>query len=274
MIIKPDHSRFWRYRDIDGLEVRYSHFAHYRFAPHMHDTWSIGLIDAGACNFDLAGKSQQAVQGDVVIIPPGDVHDCNPAGGAWAYRMFYFSDEYMRRVLADNGASQTLLQHQKAVLKQPELFKKLNAVQQQVAHCSDSLAIQQGLLEALLYLHQPEAQRGKESPRIAKAKEYLAADLGAKADLQQLAAELELSPYYFIRLFKRHTGLSPHAWRLQKRLNRAKQLILQGQTLSDVALTLGFTDQSHFSHSFYRSVGATPGCYQNAEILPTPLHVV
>jgi AraC family transcriptional regulator len=68
---------------------------------------------------------------------------------------------------------------------------------------------------------------------------------------------------YFIRLFKQSTGLTPYQYVLQQRIERAKQLLRQGnRAIADVALECGFTSQSNFTRAFRRATGMTPKAYQ------------
>jgi AraC family transcriptional regulator len=94
--------------------------------------------------------------------------------------------------------------------------------------------------------------------------EYIEEHLGANLALGQIAAVARLSPYHFARQFKTATGLPPHQYVILRRVERAKQLLLEGTALSlaEVAAAAGFTDQSLFSHHFKRLVGVTPGQFR------------
>jgi AraC-like DNA-binding protein len=76
-----------------------------------------------------------------------------------------------------------------------------------------------------------------------------------------LAAEAGLSRYQFLRAFTRLTGLPPHAYLLQRRVQHARQLVRRGLPLADVAAASGFADQSHMTRCFVRSLGLTPGTF-------------
>jgi AraC family transcriptional regulator len=88
--------------------------------------------------------------------------------------------------------------------------------------------------------------------------EYIDHHLDQKLTLMSLAAIAHLSPSYFSALFKQSTKLTPHQYVVQCRINRAKQLLLQGMSVAEVALDLGFSHQSHLSRHFKRLVGVTP----------------
>ena len=79
--------------------------------------------------------------------------------------------------------------------------------------------------------------------------------------LDEMAAQACMSRYHFVRSFKRELGLTPHAWQLDQRIQRARHLLDQGMGLAEAALHLGFADQSHFQRAFKQRVAATPGDY-------------
>jgi len=93
-------------------------------------------------------------------------------------------------------------------------------------------------------------------------KALLAADLAAPLRVADLAQAVGLSPFHATRLFTQATGLPPHAWRTQLRLQHALGPLREGATVADVAAASGFTDQSHFTRHFRRMFGVPPGRWQ------------
>ena len=73
-----------------------------------------------------------------------------------------------------------------------------------------------------------------------------------------------LSRYQTVRGFARLTGLTPHAYVMQRRLGTARSLIRHGSTLADAAIEAGFADQSHMHRIFVAHHGFTPGAYAGA----------
>ena len=116
-----------------------------------------------------------------------------------------------------------------------------------------------------------EPIRGGLTPRQARnARERLEADLGGKLTLQQIAAEFGLSTSHFSRAFRISTGLPPHQWLLRRRVTTAKQLMtVRDLPLSEIAISAGFANQSHFTRVFSAVVGVSPGAWRR-EALDTP----
>jgi AraC family transcriptional regulator len=99
------------------------------------------------------------------------------------------------------------------------------------------------------------------SPRMAsRAKELLATHVAETLSIDDLSQACGLSRSHFGKAFKMSTGLTPHAWRQQYRIDRAKALLLgHDADLAGIAALCGFADQSHFNRVFARLVGDTPG---------------
>jgi AraC family transcriptional regulator len=97
------------------------------------------------------------------------------------------------------------------------------------------------------------------------AKEYIATHLGGKLPLADVAAACRLSPSHFSRLFKQSTGMAPHQWLLDRRVERAKHLLMNTQeTLTDIACAAGFADQSHLTRVFSKRVRVSPCAWRRA----------
>jgi AraC-like DNA-binding protein len=106
-----------------------------------------------------------------------------------------------------------------------------------------------------------ETSGENESWVVRQAKELLSADMESAISLDKAAETAGVSRYHFLRIFKKATGIPPHAYRTVKRIEVAKSLIKQGIPISQVALETGFSDQSHFTNTFRNYIGSTPGQY-------------
>ncbi|HLI86491.1 MAG TPA: AraC family transcriptional regulator [Bryobacteraceae bacterium] len=99
--------------------------------------------------------------------------------------------------------------------------------------------------------------------RMRRLIEYIEENLGADLSLERMAAEVGISPLYLARAFKTAVGQSPHRYVLERRIERAKEMLRGTDTpIVEVALAAGFSSQSHLSNWFLRQVGVTPGAYR------------
>src|SRR4051794_28701239 len=101
--------------------------------------------------------------------------------------------------------------------------------------------------------------------QVKRACERLDSDLSGKFTLQEIAAELGLSVSLFSRAFRPSVGLPPHQWLLRQRVSAAKQLMtVRELPLSEIAISAGFANQSHFTRVFSAHVGVSPGAWRRA----------
>jgi AraC family transcriptional regulator len=109
-------------------------------------------------------------------------------------------------------------------------------------------------------------RQGQLAPwQLRRVTDYLAAHLAEDVPLQTLSDLVKLSRSYFSRAFKISTGLAPHQWLLQARIGKAKQLLLDtDRPLAQIAIDVGFADQAHFTRTFRREAGESPGAWQRA----------
>jgi len=99
--------------------------------------------------------------------------------------------------------------------------------------------------------------------RLRRAKEYLEENLCNDIRLDDVAAAAGLSAFHFCRQFKQATGFSPLRYVLERRVERAKKLMIDSEyPLVDISLQLGFSSQSHFTAIFRKLTGFTPRRYR------------
>jgi AraC family transcriptional regulator len=109
-----------------------------------------------------------------------------------------------------------------------------------------------------------KVQRGGLSRhQLRRAIDFMHASLAQDVSLAAIATEAGLSPFHFARQFKQSTGLAPHQYLIRCRVERARELLLSRQdTAADIALQVGFCDQSHLTTHFKRVFGATPAIFR------------
>jgi AraC family transcriptional regulator len=100
-------------------------------------------------------------------------------------------------------------------------------------------------------------------PRLERSLRYIEHNLEHELSLETLAREATLSLYHFARAFKVATGHAPHRFVLQRRIERARDLLRDAEIpIATVALRCGFASQAHLTHVFRRITGSTPGAYR------------
>ncbi|XUW87614.1 AraC family transcriptional regulator [Burkholderia sp. M6-3] len=264
-------ARYWRTPLLPGADLLTAEYHDHEFAPHWHDAYTIPVIVAGAEGYRYRGSDYVAEAGGVPIINPGELHTGSKAVEAgWRYRVTYAPVQFIHE-LADQiaGKPQPLPWFAPGVIHDPDLAARLANAHRMLEAGSDALAAETAMLDALSTLlvrysqTQPEPSRvATDDTRVAVMKERLAGDLLEPVTLADVAQAAGLSPFHAARLFNRATGLPPHAWRNQIRLQRSLAPLRAGVPVTDVAAASGFTDQSHFTRHFRRMFGVPPGRWQ------------
>ena len=100
--------------------------------------------------------------------------------------------------------------------------------------------------------------------KLKQAIDYINDNLNNDITISDIANQVNISPYYFSRLFRKSTGFSPYRYVIQQRIAKAKQLIKQtGMTLADIALNCGFSSQTKMTLHFRKLTGLTPKKYRD-----------
>ena len=307
---QADQAHVWSPPQAPGLTLMRARFRTQTFARHSHEGYGVGVIQAGALAFDYRGAGLVAGQGAVNTVNPDEPHTGHAATShGWAYRMFYFSPEYLAQVAEDVAGGPVPLPfftsgviHDPALaallLRAHALHDDLHDFQHYARAGSpsglpggDSLGRESMLLHAFArllarhsYLPPPLPRAGAEHAAVARVKAHLRERIGlgcppdspvseirqpgpdgnSGLTLAELARVACLSPYHFIRVFARHTGLPPHAWLMQLRARKAGELLRQGAPIAQAAAGAGFADQSHLTKTFKRLLGYTPGQFRNS----------
>jgi AraC-like DNA-binding protein len=241
------------------------------FPRHTHDQFGLGVVERGAQR-SLSGRGVvEAGRGDTITVNPGEVHDGIPIGGeARAWTMLYFDPAVVAGVTAELTEGKTahyeftqpVIHHAGIAVGLRKLFF--------AATTGDSDAVAMLREEVLLMLFSRlllpalPASDAPTSFAIRHARTRIDHAPALPVSLDDLARETGLSHFQLIRGFARETGLPPHAYLLQRRLQQARSLIVRGMPLVDVAAASGFADQSHLNRLFLRNFGVTPGAYARA----------
>ena len=117
---------------------------------------------------------------------------------------------------------------------------------------------------SLLGMRSPAAARGGLAPgALRRVREHIRSRLSERIELNELAAIAGLSDCHFSRAFKQSTGVPPHRYVMQRRIEAAAVMIERtDRPLSEIALEVGFSDQSHFTRMFSRLAHQTPRGYR------------
>ena len=239
---------------------------------HVHDYYSVGVVDRGAAEIQCRGATYRAVPGSVILISPFEAHTeaCVSPDG-WSLRAIHPAPATMRRLLGLEGSGVLdQLRFVTPVVQDNALADKLDRMFRQSEQASDGSIDEQTAegVRAALKEQLSLTSRGGRVLRSQRAAEIVRARIRDSrrkmTSLAELSALTGMSRFHLSRAFRDATGLPPYAYFEQVRLARAKVLLRQGHELSAVAMALGFSDQSHFHRQFKDVSATTPGRYARA----------
>ena len=268
-----DRARFWRAQRHNGLQGLTATFRRHRYAPHMHETYALGVILSGCEVYRLRGERHHAGAGDLCFVNPGEVHDGEPLGAGYAYRMTYPSVALLSGIAAElagrDHAGAPFFPH--TLARDPPAFSAFVAAHRRIERDADPLGADEALLRAyalLVVRHAkelpPPADARPAGRAVARVRDYLEAYFARAVDLATLAEVAGLTRSHLVRLFKREVGLTPHAYLTDCRVRAARRLLASGLPPAEVAASCGFFDQSHLTRAFKSRRGVGPGAYRLA----------
>jgi AraC-like DNA-binding protein len=279
--VTDDWSRYWRSPDAP-VEAMHAHFRDHVYHRHSHETYSLGVTDAGAQSFTCRGAARTSAAGMVMAFNPDDPHDGWAADGLpFTYRMVHIGPDLVAALLADASGrpaglplfAEPVLSNQvlaaslrrlhraltggAPALRRDELLTATVRLAARLAAAGRGRALAGADGRAALGRHgaRPVAQRARELIAARHLDDLTAADLAAAAGCSRFAVH---------RAFTAAYGMTPSDYQRQLRLRAARRLIAAGTPIGEAAARAGFADQAHLSRWFSRCYGITPGRYQQA----------
>ena len=269
----------WKPKGQKGIELFRARLHRYRFARHMHECFTIGLNDDGQGRFWCRGTVHEARPGGLNLINPNEVHTGQSDENGWFYRDIYVEVDTWRKYLQMLGLCNGVAEFTAPVADARRHWQAFHAVFMALDREASQLTCDSLFLEALASLAPllsaplPERlpSRAREPRAVASVRDFLEARRDEDLTLRQLAEAADLHPHYLVRAFKKAYGLPPHGYQRHLRLLEGKRRLANGQPIADVALDLGFFDQSHFHRHFKRTFGVSPGAYRKVNNVQEPL---
>lgn len=252
----------WRPPVAGVVEVFHAHFTEHAYPMHVHDAWTLLIVDDGAVRYDLDRHEHGTPADTVSLLPPQVPHNGSPAT----------PDGFRKRVLYLDMTQLDVSYIGPAVdgpdLVDPVLRRRVGQLHAALERRGDELEAESRL--ALI----GERLRGHLRPRIAAdspggTPRGIAHDLRDLLDerlldgvtLDEAARLVHAHPSHLVRAFSGAYGIAPHQYVMSRRVDRARRLLLAGQSAGEVAAAAGFYDQSHLTRHFKRVVGIAPGRY-------------
>lgn len=254
-----------------GLEVMDFELDAHVFRPHTHDTLMLGLIVRGCKSFERERKAYLASSGMISLVNPGELHSGRRASEAL---LRYFALYVPAKLLCESvfgTIDHAIPEFRAGVIVDHDLYQSLGSVFRAISSDTSRLERETMLSHAMCMLteryYDPRTQPAKvatESQAIRRAKDMVDAKYAEDLSIGEIAVAARLSRFHLMHAFRASVGVPLHAYQLQVRVDRAKSKLAAGLAAAQVAVEVGFADQSHFTKRFKGIVGVTPAQYQRS----------
>lgn len=258
---------FFRSPAIAGIEMM--------DAEHSSRPWSIynttyALAVPGTWCGEARARHRTEVipPGFVFCTEPGDLHTTTHIYAAGSFQVLSIVPSAFSHYLQERGLNAEPHWRPLAHRMSTPLRTRIRSLLHSLRHPSTSMRTQTlavqlvgGLVSELL--EQAPAREVRDGGRLKAdaIRECLTYEDGPGLDLEELARRTGLSRFQVLRVFKKHYGVPPHVYQNCVRVGRATELLRHGRSPAEVAVELGFADQSHLTRLFRRAFGVTPGRY-------------
>ena len=268
------NQHFWRDDALPFVELRRVADGHaVCYERHSHDTFSIGTVNGGHSTYWNRGKTHETQAGSVVILNPEDVHGCNPVKGAdWCYDMLFVDPCWLLdlQIEIDADAAGKFAMFSDTISHNPRLYNGLADLADTLINPDiDVLGKETAMVSFFGDLHVQLDLRGDldggigsvNDRKMIRVADYIRTHYDENISLDALAGLVGYSRSYLVRAFKKTFGMTPYAYLINCRVQRARHALRRGEKIVDVALETGFADQAHFQRIFKRLMATTPRQY-------------
>ncbi|MEU5109954.1 AraC family transcriptional regulator [Streptomyces longwoodensis] len=255
----------WRPRVRGVTEVFHAHFTEYAYPMHVHDAWTLLIVDDGAVRYDLERHEHGTPHDTVSLLPPHVPHNGAPATPhGFRKRVVYLDASVLGEDLI--GAAVDGPDLRDALLR-----RRVGQLHTALARPGDELEAESRLTFVAEHLRErlderlrPDGRDARDPALARRLRELLDARVTDGVTLEEAARLLHAHPAHLVRAFSGAYGIAPHQYLTSRRVGRARRLLLDGLPPGEVATTTGFFDQAHLTRHFRKLVGVTPGRYRRS----------
>ncbi|MDA4845128.1 AraC family transcriptional regulator [Hoeflea poritis] len=254
-----------------GLSCLWADFTTHEYAPHVHDAYVIATTVAGGAEFKSRGVVDHAETSRLLVFNPGEPHSgWMGASKRWRYRSFYLTDRAMMAICKGLG-SERLPFFTRNALSDPDLSRRFLDLHRSMDEGTEPSKTRQLIYTSFARLFDrhsdaelPSKRAGKEPLIVRRTVEMLNEHYSQPVSLDDIADDLDVTPFHLIRVFTKQMGISPYAYLTQIRLKTACRHLKRGVSFAEAALAVGFYDQSALNKHFKKTYGITPSQFRNS----------
>lgn len=235
----------------------------YRVERTHYDSFLVMYVARGSGYWSSGGQEIPVPEGSLLFLDCYRPH-CYGTRSGWEIYWLHFDGVLARSYFETFAADGAFLMQSDAAVCVRSVRKIFESFDRRcpVSEPMISKRIDDLLTGAILALQQEKKQL-KRLGAIDESVQFIAEHVEQPLTLEQLAASVSLSPFYFARLFKQETGFSPHEYIVRARVDKAKYLLISTSLpLKEIACRCGFGNECSFSTLFKKMSGCTPRGYR------------
>jgi AraC-like DNA-binding protein len=221
----------------------------------VKEHWGVGRIERGDTEWWGRGKVWRSKTGCILVKQPGDVARHLSHRGPTTFSVVMLPTSEVEDVVGRDKAM-TLAQLEPVDDRAAPFHRLVDTVMSG----ADRFALEVALSETIGAIANISALPAQSRP-VRRAMEYIRARLADAITLDELAQHADTDKFHLCRAFRAQIGMPPHAYMTHLRVARAKELLLEGERATDVAIRVGFYDQAQLTRHFRKLVGTTPARY-------------
>jgi len=257
--------------------IRYGRMDSCLFEPHSHTAFTVASVLSGRLEGVIGDSEISAGAGEAALVNVGQIHSGH--GERLEFVSVSIAPSLVDELVSEIGLIQGAeILFRKSVVSDQSISETATAIG---AELNQGLLGRDAMLESLVrqvvvHLLRTHltirrtasieiSRAGPVDRRLRRAIEFMHDNYSRDLDLGEIAAAAYLSEFHFARLFKQVTGVTPHYYLANLRLECARKLLLEtALPISEVAAMVGYQSQSHFARVFRSVAGVTPRAFRNA----------
>src|SRR5215510_2864475 len=272
------HQETQRFISRPNFTARHTATTFCEFQTHSHSAFTLTAVLAGEMVVTIGENVLELSAGETALTNVGQTHSAR--GAEVEFVSIGLSPVLVNELVADIGLTRATgdVAFRTSVISDIDIVRMARAIagemsDEQLGHAAmlDTLIRQLGIQLLRHHLtvrksdHIELSRAGPVDRRLRRAIEFMHDNFRREIALEEIAAAAYLSEYHFARLFKRITGVTPHPYLSNVRLDRARKLLAEtALSIGDIAVQVGYQSQSHFTKMFKSVTGVTPRVYRDA----------
>lgn len=246
-------------------EVLHARFTEHAYPMHVHDAWTLLIVDDGMVRYELDHHERATPHDTVSLLPPLVPHNGSPATAhGFRKRVIYLDTTRLDEDLIGPAVGGPDLADPLLRTRVGQLHTALTGPGDELEAESRLTLIGDRLRAHLAPGAAPGPVAGDRRGVARDLRDLLDERLCDGTSLEEFGRLLHAHPAHLVRSFSAAFGIAPHRYVMSRRVDLARRRLLAGQPPGEVAAALGFYDQPHFTRHFKRILGTTPGRYARA----------